>query len=230
MGSTGLDELGEGFYSFYDYVNQWNSLRIISIIAAGNEGPECNTIGRQASYDNTFSVGAVDVNVVLAGSSSIGPAVSTKPFTDDSISVGTCSTTSCGNQNQTCALIKPTVVAPGVLINSSVSLNDTAYEIINGTSMAAPHVVGVVALMICANPTLKWNHKKSYEILTTTTDTSRIDLLGERNNKNNALHTYRNTMCNVMLSDICNTYPNNMYGFGLVDACKAVRKSKMSKS
>ena len=39
------------------------------------------------------------------------------------------------------------LAAPGVDIFSSVFTSDTAYEFYNGTSMAAPHVAGVIALM-----------------------------------------------------------------------------------
>lgn len=57
------------------------------------------------------------------------------------------------------------VVAPGVDVVSTVPLSSgRAYEPQNGTSMAAPHVAGVVALMLSANPNL--THAQVRYILT----------------------------------------------------------------
>jgi subtilisin family serine protease len=58
------------------------------------------------------------------------------------------------------------VTAPGVSIYSTVS-DPERYDYSNGTSMAAPHVAGVVALMMSANPNL--THAQVRNILTGTT-------------------------------------------------------------
>jgi subtilisin family serine protease len=60
---------------------------------------------------------------------------------------------------------KAYVLAPGVSITSTVL--GEAYENFNGTSMAAPHVAGVAALMLSANPQLTVN--QITQILTNTT-------------------------------------------------------------
>ncbi|HTL35277.1 MAG TPA: S8 family serine peptidase [Kofleriaceae bacterium] len=45
------------------------------------------------------------------------------------------------------------IFAPGVMIASAGIANDTAVNVLDGTSMAAPHVAGVAAAFLGANPT-----------------------------------------------------------------------------
>lgn len=62
-------------------------------------------------------------------------------------------------------LIKPDVLAPGVNINSTIpnwdNDNTAKYGLNSGTSMAAPHAAGAVALLLSDNPDLKPNDIKS---------------------------------------------------------------------
>ncbi|MEK3658519.1 S8 family serine peptidase [Paenibacillus sp. FSL F4-0236] len=62
-------------------------------------------------------------------------------------------------------LIKPDVVAPGVNINSTIPSwsgdYEHAYGLKSGTSMATPHVVGAVALLLSENSDLKPNEIKA---------------------------------------------------------------------
>ncbi|WP_313637955.1 S8 family serine peptidase, partial [Paenibacillus sp.] len=62
-------------------------------------------------------------------------------------------------------LIKPDVVAPGVNINSTIPSWDGKYDqpfgLKSGTSMATPHVVGAVALLLSENSDLKPNEIKA---------------------------------------------------------------------
>lgn len=109
--------------------------------SAGNEGPFCSSISDPlAIYDEAFSVGAVDSLGNLADFSSRGPV------------------TVDGSNRQ-----KPDITAPGVEVLSAYP--GGTYEYASGTSMAGPHVVGVVALMWSANPDLIGNIDRTEQIL-----------------------------------------------------------------
>ena len=60
--------------------------------------------------------------------------------------------------------MKPEIVAPGAYI--STTQNDTGYNVASGTSYAAPHVSGAIALLLQKNPELNHNDIKSL-LLTT---------------------------------------------------------------
>ncbi len=62
--------------------------------------------------------------------------------------------------------IKPDLVAPGVFVNSTLA--GGKYNLTSGTSFAAPHVSGAVALLLEKNPDL--NPSEVASILSTTTD------------------------------------------------------------
>lgn len=114
---------------------------IFVVASAGNEGPACGSIRDPlALYDEAFSVGAVGKNGELAGFSSRGPVT-----VDGS------------------GRIKPDIVAPGLNILSAYP--DNTYEYADGTSMAGPHVVGVVALIWSANPDLIGQIEQTERIL-----------------------------------------------------------------
>ena len=101
------------------------------VVSNGNSGPGCDTTGVPATNDDAFSVGALNVSgKSVVGFSSRGPAVD---YDGDII-------------------IKPDIIAPGVEIVSSLP-GDT-YGPSQGTSMAGPHVAGVVALLWSAAPEL----------------------------------------------------------------------------
>lgn len=151
---------------------------IVVVVSAGNAGPGCSTIADPTPiYDASLTVGATDSADLLANFSSRGPVLSD------------------GSQR-----MKPDVSAPGVAIRSCLPNGVTASW--NGTSMAAPHVTGLVALMISANPALAGDVESIEHLiwesavpLTTTSECS--GLSGSQ-------------------------VPNPFFGHGRIDAMKAV--------
>ncbi len=95
-------------------------------VAAGNAGGTSNTVGIPASAFNVTTVGAVDDKLNIAGFSSKGPTKDGR--------------------------IKPEISAVGVDVTSSVS--GGGYEDWSGTSMATPHIAGLMALLLQQNPSL----------------------------------------------------------------------------
>jgi len=103
---------------------------ILTVQSAGNSGSGCATINTPAAiYDATFTVGASNASDQIASFSSRGPVL-------------------VDGSNR----LKPDVVAPGVNIRSSYV--GSVYTLLSGTSMAGPHVAGLAALLISANPDL----------------------------------------------------------------------------
>lgn len=105
------------------------SAGIYPVFSAGNNGPDEATIGSPGSLDIALAVGATDVNDEVALFSSRGPSPWGK--------------------------IKPEISAPGKEVRST--LPGGAFGVLSGTSMAAPHVAGTVALMLQASPALANN-------------------------------------------------------------------------
>ncbi|HHJ06951.1 MAG TPA: hypothetical protein ENK24_05585, partial [Anaerolineae bacterium] len=112
---------------FQDDVQRLLDAGIIPIFSAGNSGPGSGTVGSPGSY--SFAVGATDADDVIASFSSRGPSPWGK--------------------------IKPDVSAPGVKVLSS--LPGGGYGVYNGTSMAAPHVSGLTALLLQADTALTYS-------------------------------------------------------------------------
>jgi len=149
---------------------------IVSAHSAGNSGSGCSTVSNPAAiYDESFTVGATDSTDTIAGFSSRGPV-----------------TVDGSNRS------KPDISAPGVSIRSSVP--GGGYEGgWSGTSMAGPHVAGLVALLISAQPDLRGQ-------------VGQIESTIEQA----ALHIPW-TGCSS------SGVPNNAYGWGRIDALASVQ-------
>jgi hypothetical protein len=113
----------------WEMVQGWREAGILPIFAAGNSGPERSTMRTPGGFPHSFAVGALTPDRNLPWFSSRG-----------NIFWG-------GVE-----YIKPELVAPGYEV---LSVDYQAgYERLSGTSMAAPHVAGVAALMLEANPAI----------------------------------------------------------------------------
>jgi subtilisin family serine protease len=149
---------------------------IVTVHSAGNSGPNCNTIVDPAAiYEASFTVGSTRENDRMSEFSSRGPVT-----VDGS------------------GRLKPDISAPGENIRSSVP---GGYDFFDGTSMAGPHVAGLVALLISAKPELKGQVEVLEASITSTAKPIQVS-----------------QTCGGIPGD---TIPNNSAGWGRIDALAA---------
>ncbi len=122
---------------FRPMIRRWLDLGMVPVFAAGNAGPSAGSVGSPAGYPEAIAVGAIDSNDGVPSFSGRGPVV-----WQNADGLGPAAGT---------VLSKPDLAAPGVGITSSTGSGYLSYS---GTSMAAPHVAGVAALLRQANPAL----------------------------------------------------------------------------
>ncbi len=162
--------------SFQTAINTVRSKGVIVIAAAGNAAT--STPSYPASYDGVISVSAVNINSTLASYSNYGQYIDVAAPGGDS-----------GDQDGDGYADKVWSTC-GTDASGSIVFNYMAYQ---GTSMATPHVAGVVALMKALRPSLTPAQLDGY-------------LQGGQ-----------------ITSDIGTAGWDNKYGWGLIDAYKAVR-------
>jgi serine protease AprX len=150
---------------------------IVFVAAAGNDGSSCSSIfDAPATYDASFTIGSMTSSDTMSGFSGRGPVAGL-------------------------AGVKPDVIAPGSNVRSINNSSDSGYMTISGTSMATPHVAGVVALIMSVDKSLRGDPARVEQIL-------------------------RDTAIPLTDTQVCGgipatTFPNNVQGMGRVDAWNA---------
>ena len=159
-----------------DAVRAMRKAGIFVVAAAGNNGPNANTVDAPpATYTHdVFSVGAYNrYTQDIAIFSSRGPSIFDQG-------------------------LAPQICAPGEIIHSSVPGSPDQYDDKSGTSMASPQIAGVVALIWSAHPELIGNIEQTIQILQKSAKPMKTDESGAQT-------------------------PNNVFGFGIVDAFAALK-------
>ncbi len=135
---------GSRYSPMVDALRIADSLEVVVVASAGNEGPELGTVGSPGCCDFVITVGSVDKENALTNYSSRGPVYEME--------------------------VKPDILAPGggiggfgcfysggiISLLSKYSEQESACIVgrrhvkMSGTSMASPHIAGVVALLLQA--------------------------------------------------------------------------------
>ena len=148
---------------------------IFMSVASGNSGPACgSTNAPPATYESSFTVGSSESH-----SDSVARFSSRGPVPDTFI-------------------VKPDIIAQGDNVMSCFPIDN--YLSLSGTSMAAPQIAGVVALVSQANSVLERNIEQLRSVL------------------ESSAREIPNSAC-----DSPTDVPNNLYGYGMVDAYEAVQ-------
>jgi serine protease AprX len=187
-------------------VEALHAASIMMVVSAGNEGPACETVTEPpAPYNTSFSVGATDRSRMITSFSSRGPVPA---------------------QGGGESLLKPDIVAPGMNVRSSVPGNN--YGIASGTSMAGPHVTGLVALVWSARPDLRGNIDVTEEIIRRSAAPDEVPTLCTASAQAPGSAGLFTQLFSYLNSEICacggvTGVPNNVYGWGRINALRAVK-------
>jgi hypothetical protein len=166
------------------YVTAWRAAGIFPVFVTGNTGAlSCGSVTAPGEYREVVAVGSVDGDDTISSFSGIGPASN--------------------------GALKPDITAPGRSILST--FNRRPYGTLNGTSMAAPHVAGAVALLWSANPALIGDFTTTYGLLSTTAEPITDD-------------TYNDSQ---FANCPANTVPNNVYGYGRLDTYALIEAGRV---
>jgi uncharacterized repeat protein (TIGR01451 family) len=178
---------------FESQIDAWRAAGIFTAFSNGNTGncgyssAFCNSMGNPARHHQVTSVGATTSGDTIASFSLWGPTDDPDPRLTEY------------------ANLKPEVSAPGQSVRSSTGDGDTAYGSWSGTSMAAPHVSGLAALMLSVNPGLIGENDFVEDIMKYTADAKPYS-----------------TGCG---NEGPGNVPNNAFGWGRINALHAVEEA-----
>lgn len=154
---------------------------VIIVAAAGNEST--SSLSYPASYDGVISVSATGFDNSLAPYSNFGSRI-------DIAAPGGNQTVDLNNDNNADGVLS-------TLVDDSTGTRNASYAFYQGTSMAAPHMAGVIALMRAVHPSL------SPDDLDTLISSGSIS------------------------TDLGFVGRDDSFGYGLIDAFKAVQQAQI---
>ena len=163
-------------------VNALKAAGIFTVAAAGNTGSTCSSVNQPpAIYGGAISSGSTNSLNYISTFSSRGPV-----------------TVDGSNR------LKPEIVAPGENIRGAIPYNNMYQGYWSGTSMAAPHIAGAVALLWQAKPA-----KYNGNIIATQNALTQ-----------NATHITTTQSCGAFNG---RAIPNAVFGYGLLNILSAVQ-------
>lgn len=181
------------YETFFDSsITAWLAAGIYPVFSNGNASncsysypPGLGTVGSPARSGRVTGVGSTgNSDGAYANHSNWGPTDQSDPFNPRGY-----------------PSMKPQVVAPGVMILSAYASSDSSYAYMTGTSMSAPHVSGLIALIWSAAPCLLGNYVDTETII-----------------EESATPIYYDDGSSITLSN----YPNFATGWGEINALAAV--------
>lgn len=159
-----------------------NAAGIILVSISGNSGPFCLTHTLPGLFDNVISTGNTDHLDNLSFSSGLGPNWMKGSH------------------------FKPDVVGPGSdVLSANHNPTEFKYILMSGTSMAAPHLTGLVALLLTRDKTL--TQEQVRELIIQNTD-------------KNLTSQYKKWCDGSNVPE--GTFPNSIFGYGRFNALKAI--------